>query len=146
MAGLPPHADFGAFGPFGRKLMKASKFRAWFPGPDGEYYAKELPGPSCLPQWDLCWGVLTTALLSLQVVSSAALERYARSVRRLAAERPAAWHLVALADDKCRVEHLVAIRRKFTTEGAFGREVPVGGNRARPWTTVCVEAAMDERF
>ena len=54
--------------------------------------------------------------------------------------------LVALADDKCRVEHMVAIKRKFTTEEALGREVPVGWDRARPWTTVFMEAAMDERF
>ena len=86
LSGLAPYADFGVFGPFGRKLMRASKFRAWFPGPDGEYYAKERPGPSCWAQWDLCWGVLTTALLSLQVVSAAALERYARTVRRLSTE------------------------------------------------------------
>ena len=83
-AGMAPYADFGVFGPLGRKLMRASKFRAWFPGPDGAYYSQELPGPSCLQQWELCWAVLTTRLLSLQAVPAASLERYARSIHRRA--------------------------------------------------------------
>ena len=113
---MAPYADFGVFGPFGRKLMRASKFRAWFPGPDGAYYSKELPGPSCLQQWELCWAVLTRVLLSLQAVSSAALERYARCIRRLANDWPSAWHLVCLTNDKGRAEHLDGIKREIMVE------------------------------
>ena len=144
--GMAPYADFGVFGPFGRKLMRASKFRAWFPGPDGAYYSKELPGPSCLQQWELCWAVLTTVLLSLQAVSAAALERYARCVRRLANDWPQAWHLVCLADDKCRAEHLDAIKREILVEDLAGRPTPPGWDRAHPWSCVFTKAAMDERY
>ena len=144
--GMAPYANFGVFGPFGRKLMRASKFRAWFPGPDGAYYPKELPGPSCLQQWELCWAVLTTVLLSLQAVSAAALERYARCIRRLANDWSQAWHLVCLADDKCRAEHLDVIKREILVEDLAGRPTPSGWDRTHPWSCVFTIAAMDERY
>ena len=85
-----------------------------------------------MQQWELCWAVLTTVLLSLQAVSSAALERYARCIRRLANDWPSAWQLVCLADDKCRAEHLDAIKREIMVEDLTGRPTPPGWDRARP--------------
>eukprot|EP00971_Amphidinium_carterae_P248189 4927679-Amphidinium_carterae.1 len=49
MAHATPYVDFGIWGPFQRKTLRASKFRSWSLGPQGTYISKELPGTSgCL--------------------------------------------------------------------------------------------------
>ena len=41
-----PYADFGVWGPCGKKVLRAMKFRTWTPtGEPGQYSQKELPGP-----------------------------------------------------------------------------------------------------
>jgi hypothetical protein len=48
--GSTPCVDFGIFGPYGRKLMRALKFRTWMPNGDGTFTSKEVPGPENFSQ------------------------------------------------------------------------------------------------
>ena len=69
--GKPPYCDFGVFVPFGRKALRASKYRTWIPT-----LSKELPGPANFTQWRACYRVFTTAMIMLQESSLAPLHAY----------------------------------------------------------------------
>eukprot|EP00971_Amphidinium_carterae_P331309 6464798-Amphidinium_carterae.1 len=65
IAHATPYVDFGIWGPFQRKTLRASKFRSWSVGPQGTYICKELPGPENYDQWLSSWRVFATACLML---------------------------------------------------------------------------------
>ena len=66
---LPPYVDLGVWQPYGRRALRASKFRAWFPDGAGGYIAKELPGPSSWSQWLAAWRVFQTAAIMLDITA-----------------------------------------------------------------------------
>ena len=47
----PPYVDFSIWLPFGRRVLKNQKFRAFMPVGDGSFVVRELPGPQNLQQW-----------------------------------------------------------------------------------------------
>ena len=61
-----PYADFGVWGPCGKKVLRAMKFRTWTPtGEPGQYSQKELPGPPNFTIYMTIWVVLVVALKKL---------------------------------------------------------------------------------
>ena len=42
---LAPYGDFSILTPFGRRMAKVLKHRAWLPNRDGTYRTVEVPGP-----------------------------------------------------------------------------------------------------
>ena len=108
-----PYVDHAVWGPFGRKAVRAGKFRSWALAADGSYVSKELPGPENFTQWLASWRVFVTACVMLKVCSQSSLQLYERTIERLTKTWATSWHLIVLADDKARAEHLERIRRGF---------------------------------
>ena len=142
-----PYVDFGIFQPFGRKAMKARKYRVYMPLGDGSYLMKELPGPQNWMQWQTCWRVFKVAALStLQVVNISALLLYEKTLEKLVQQWPKAWGLIAQADDKGRAERLEKLRRSFTADQLAGRPTPPDWAEDAPWTCCFRELALDDSY
>jgi hypothetical protein len=141
-----PYADFALWGPFGRKAQRAGKFRAWLMAPGGGYFSKELPGPECMTHWLASWRVFAVACIMLELISEAALQSYERMIEKLTRLWPSAWHLVVIADDKCRAEHLERLRRRTAANVAAGHPRPPDWDPEQPWTAVLRLAAEDTVF
>ena len=73
--GLTPHVDLAVWVPFGRKALRASKFRTWIFTAEG-YTAKALPGPANFTQWRACFRVFITAMPMLKESALAPLHAY----------------------------------------------------------------------
>ena len=133
--GKPPYCDFGVFVPFGRKALRASKYRTWIPTAEG-YVSKELPGPANFTQWRACYRVFTTAMLMLQECALAPLHAYELYVEKLTRLYPDAWHLVYSADEMARSELLSRLRIKINLDQKEGRPIPPLFDERKPWETV----------
>jgi hypothetical protein len=146
-----PYADFSILTPYGRRLQKHLKTKSWSMNPDGKWYAIEVPGPSTYSEWLCCWRVYENLLLGLRegvppvaLFSIASLEAYAENVRVLATEFPDLWGLVCRAEDRCRSEHLVRVRRRMQIAHDAGMCPTFQPNA--PWDSVFRGAAEDESF
>ncbi len=146
-----PYADFSILTPYGRRLQKHLKTKSWTMNPDGKWYAIEVPGPSSYNEWLLCWRVYENLLLGLRdgtppvpLFNFASLEAYAENVRALAAEFPDLWGLVCRAEDRCRAEHLVRVRRRMAVAHEAG--LCPSFKPGAPWDSVFLAAAGDESF
>ena len=144
--GLSPYADFAVWNPYGRKGLRAAKFRAWYPMGDGTFASKEVPGPENLVQWEASFRVFAVACIMLQIVGRASLDMYQDTIRRLVSTWPDCWHLVALADDKMRAEHVIRIKRNIEADIAGGRPPDPDWNAFAPWSCALRRAAQDDRF
>ena len=116
-----PFADFAVFTPYARKTSRAHRFTAYLPQPDGSWLAKEIPGPSNFQAWLHCWRVFRVARLMLKVAHVMPLDRYQRKIEKLAMQWPTAWHLVCLAEDKCRFEHFNRLKSRIEFVGPLRR-------------------------
>ena len=130
--GKPPFADFGVFVPFGRKALRASRYRTWVPTAEG-YASKELPGPANFTQWRACFRVFTTAMIMLQECALAPLHAYELYVEKLTRLYPDAWHLVYAADEMARGELLSRLKLKVAMDQQEGKPVPLNFDEKKPW-------------
>eukprot|EP00913_Durusdinium_trenchii_P006511 g6118.t1 len=142
----PPYVDFSVWLPFGRRVLKNQKFRAFMPVGDGSFVMKELPGPQNLQQWLVSWRVFKAACISLNLVTLAALLLYEKVIEKLVLQWLRAWGLIVQADDKGRAEKLEKIRRSITLDIAAGGSPPREFTEADPWTACFRALALDERF
>ena len=143
---LPPYVDLAVWQPYGRRALKATKFRAWFPDGAGAYIAKELPGPSNYSQWLAAWRVFQTAAIMLDILPLATLQLYEQHIERLTKLYPAAWHLVALANDKARGEKWARFRLKITADNAAGKPKPDRWDERRPWIAAMHAIVNDSAY
>ena len=144
---MAPYGDFSILTPFGRRMAKVLKHRAWLPNRDGSYRTVEVPGPESYDVWYACWRVFACCCLmlrwpqpvagSLVVVTPAALEYYQETFRQLAFEYSECWFLCCKAEDACRAEHLSRIRRRM---------VVANGGAQVSWSDVLIEAANDDKY
>lgn len=83
----------------------------------------------------------------LPVVTVACLEEYYDKVKELADEFPEAWHLVMIAEDRCRGEYFERLRRTLCRARLEGR-LPMGLDfqETRPWIGVFTQAARDAEY
>lgn len=84
----PPYADLAIFTPFGRKCLKAQKFRVYHPLGDGSHMMRELPGSQNFQQWLTSWRVYKVACLMLSIASLASLQIYEKAIERLVLQWP----------------------------------------------------------
>ena len=131
-----PYADLSIWGPFNRKIVRAMKFVAWPPQPDGSYIRKEIPGPSNYQAWLTCWRVSRVAYIMLALIGDTALPAYQQCMERLALQWPEAGHLGAFADDKVRNDGFERVRRSTEASIASGAPPPPLWDAANPWTAV----------
>ena len=142
----PPYVDFSVWLPFGRRVLKNQKFRAFLPIGDGSFVMKELPGPQNLQQWMVSWRVFKAACICLNIVTLAALQLYEKVIEKLVIQWPKAWGLIAQADDKARAEKLEKIRRSIVLDIASGGAPPREFSEDEPWTACFRALALDETF
>lgn len=128
----PPYADFSVFTPYGRKTMRASRFRNYVPTGDGMYAVRELPGPSSYVQWLACYRVWRVAMVMLNTISLANLQAYELLMERMHKLYPTAWHLLVQADDKGRSEHLSRLQLQVVIEHQKGGKTPFGWSSTKP--------------
>ena len=157
--GEAPYGDFSVLTPYGRRVQKSMKAKNWLLQADGSFKAQEVPGPPSFDAWCACWRVYRTVLLmlchepsvpggpKLPVVTVACLEEYFDKVKELADEFPEAWHLVMIAEDRCRGEYFERLRRTLSRARLEGR-LPMGLDfqEARPWVGVFTQAARDSEY
>ena len=140
-----PYTDFGIFVPYGRKQLRASKFRAHVMTPQG-YVMKEIPGPANYAMWRASFRVFKVAMIMLDTVSVANLMGYEAMVERLAMTYPSAWHLVVIAEDNARGEHLMRLKTRLLSSLAAGGTPPMNWNPRRPWDHLFKMLTEDEKY
>ena len=141
-----PYCDFAVWQPYGRRALRAQKFRVFHPLGDGSFLTKELPGPQNLQQWTAAWRVSKVAALSLGIVSLAALQMYEKGIEKLTLQWPKVWGLIAMADDKGRAERLEKIRRGLLADQLNGKPTPDDWTASQPWSACFRLLASDEKF
>ena len=146
--GLTPYTDFAVFGPYGRKMLRAAKFRAWIPNGNGTYSQREFSGPATFLQWMASWRVFAVAMRMLTLASEGALEAYRMCIEKLVVQWGDAWHLIVVADDKMRYVQLERIRKRIVADIARG--VPIGTfhewDANNPWSGALRQAAKDRDY
>ena len=144
--GMSPYADFAVFVPYGKKAVRANKYRTYLPMPDGGYMMKEVPGPGSFVQWQASYRVYRTTLLMLDVMTMATLVAYEAHIEKLTRLYPAAWHLVVAADDLARSEHLNRLRVVTVMEIASGAKAPQRWDEKLPWESLFQVLLKDHQF
>ena len=144
-AGKTPYADFGVWGPDGLRREKRLKFEHGYMDTNGVWRTKEIPGPANWDDWCECFEVFRTAAIMLDIASDMTLEIYKSELEKRAKRFQGMWHLVAMADMRCRSEWLEQEHRR---QRAFHQEDPKSSayDPKRPWNSVLRAAATDERF
>lgn len=150
--GEPPYADFSILTPYGRRVQKQMKARAWTIQQDGTFRALEVPGPPTYKAWAACWRVFRSLLFMLKhpssgnpVATPACSEEYFENVTRLNEDYPETWYLIMQAEDRCRAEMLERHRRTLTKAAAENRlPMNLEFNPAQPWVGCFVFAARDQ--
>jgi len=144
--GLSPYADFAVFVPYGRRGLRAMRFRSWTPVGDGSYTCKEVPGPENWLQWEAAFDLFSVAMVMLSHVNQATLASYKTTIKNLVLLWPDCWHLVCLADDKMRAEQWSRIKRHIDNDIAAGGTPPTGYTQAAPWSAVIRRSCVDNDF
>ena len=126
-SGRTPYVDMGVWGPFGRKLMRALKFRNWIPAGDGSFIQKEMTGPENFLVYTFVWRVFVVAAKMTRSVRGWAMDRYYKNLEKLLTKWPLCWFLIYAADDKMRSEHMERIRRRIA------QSIAQGGAPPRDW-------------
>ena len=112
-----------------------------------------MPGPPNYDAWSLSWKVYVNTLMTLEVevnrvkvpvVSLAATEEYHDMFRDLVKNYPEAWHLLVIAEDRCRGEHFARLRRELLDMHQRGQAPMFEPDR--PWDGVFRTAARDREY
>ena len=143
--GNPPHADFAIWVPYGRRAMRASKFRTYIATESG-YTAKELPGPSNYVQWRASYRVWKTALIMLDISSLASLNTYEAFIERLVYNYPGTWRLIYSAEDMARSEQMGRMRSRLQALASSNGTLPDGWDPQRPWDYIIKALQDEDRF
>ena len=150
---LAPYADFAIFVNFQGRFSKALKFLNHVLQPDGTFKAVEVSGPPNFDTWTQSWKVYVNTLLTLEVevagakvpvVSLSAMEEYHDMFRDLVKNYPEAWHLLVIAEDRCRGEHFPRVRREL--EAQHTRGLAPNFEPKRPWDEVFRTSARDREY
>ena len=152
--GEAPYADFSILTPYGRRVQRQMKARAWSLQQDGTFRALEVPGPPTYKAWAACWRVFRALLFMLKhptggnpVVTPACMEEYFENITRLNEDYPETWYLIMQAEDRCRSEMLERHRRSLTKAAAENRlPMNLEFNPAQPWVGCFIFAARDQEY
>ena len=130
-----PYADFGVWGPYGRRQSKLLKFQAMvFVG--GSLQQKQLTGPHNFVSWRRCWCVFRTAMVLLRGSKPGPLDAYEENIRSLAEVfGDTHWGIISRADDVMRSEGWERRRRVSEDEVRRGVYRKVF-DPAMPWAAV----------
>ena len=141
----PPYTDFGVFGPYGRKLLRSSKFKTYVLTPEG-YTTKEIPGPANFAIWRSSYRVFKTAMIMMDIISVSNLMSYESTIERYSITYPQAWHLVVIAEDNARAEHAARLKTRLLASMASGGSPPAKWDPTRPWDYIFRILIEDEKY
>ena len=91
--------------------------------------ADDVPGPANFDAWWACWKVYCVILLMLPptidpdtgeeilFVTVQALENYFEAFRTLVRENPEVWFMCCRAEDRCRGERMMRVKRELEWAG-----------------------------
>ena len=136
----PPYTDFGVFGPYGRRLLRSSKFKTFVLTPEG-YTTKEIPGPANFAVWRASFRVFKTAMIMMDIISVANLMAYEGMIERFSITYPTAWHLVVMSEDNARAEHAMRLKTRLMAAALLHQRDPL-----RPWDYIYRLMIEDERY
>ncbi len=143
----PPYADFAVFTPHNKKFLKAMKYRTFLPTMEGGYMAKEVPGPAAHSQWLGSFRVWRTAMLMLEILDLALIQRYELLVGNMVKQLPGCWHLIVSAEDRARSDQLARLQMQATLNLSIGEPVPRGWVDNRPcWGPLFKQLIEDHQF
>ena len=152
--GLSPYADFAIFVNFQHRFFKTLKFLNHVLQANGTFKAVEVPGPPSYDHWLTSWRVFENTLLMFEhnvaagvnvpVVTQASLEEYRDGFRDMVVNYPEAWHLLVVAEDRCRCEHFPRLKRECQDRADKG-QLP-DFSEERPWDYVFRAAARDRDY
>lgn len=151
---LSPYADFAIFVNFQHRFFKTLKFLNHVLQADGTFKAVEVPGPPSYDHWLTSWRVFENTLLMFEhtvtagttvpVVTQSSLEEYRDAFRDMVVNYPEAWHLLVVAEDRCRCEHFPRLKRECQDKAAKG-QLP-DFVEEQPWDFVFRAAARDRDY
>jgi hypothetical protein len=151
---MTPYADFALFTPYNMRFLKALKFKNFVLQPDGTFKSIEVPGPPNYESWYASWRVYENVLLMLRVedpsgnevmvVSPSALEMYREAFRELVVTYSEVWHLLVVAEDRCRAEHFSRLRRTREIQHLAGQAPDF--RPYAPWDDIFRQASLDRAY
>eukprot|EP00435_Cladocopium_sp_Y103_P042097 s3083_g11.t1 len=145
---LAPYADFGIFVNYQGRFSRTLKFLNHVLQPDGTFRAVEVAGPPNYDAWLASWRVYENTLLMLEhTVADDAKEpvvTYKDAFRDLTVLYPESWHLLVTAEDRCRAEHFVRLKRELDEKHQRG--LAPDYDPSQPWNGVFRAAARDRDY
>jgi hypothetical protein len=138
--GAAPFADFGIFGPFGRKAAKLNKFEVRKLVGD-QVISKFVTGPASHEEWLSSWRVYRAALIMLEAASAGSLDLYEEGIRVLTTLYPNSWSDILLADEEMRFEHWDDMYETLS-DGDDG-PAPADYDETRPWDFIISQSAFE---
>ena len=143
---LSPFVDFAVWVPFGKKAMRANKYRTWLPTGNGLYISKLLPGPENFMAWTASWQVFEVAARSLKILTQQTLEHYFNRVKDLVRDHGEAWHLIVEGDAKAREDEAFRKMRTLLRKVDNKEALPLDYCAEMKWDCVFRMLAEDEQF
>ena len=148
--GMSPYADFALLAPHDWCYWR---FTNHVLQPDGTIKEEEVPGPPNYDSWYSSWKIYRSTLLTvtrktggtqLPIVTPTALDRYLENFKTLVLTFPEAWHILVVAEDKCRLERVTKIKAR--AEGVLLAGAVTAYNPKMPWDYVFEAAAADQGY
>ena len=113
--GVAPAVDFGIWGPYAGRIMRALTFRGMILGGDLSLRNHEMKGPPTFERWSACWAVFQAAMIMLDACDPPHLVAYARHIQNFSRTYgPACWALIYQAEWKFRREQMQRMREDRT--------------------------------
>ena len=100
--GLHPFVDFAIWGPYNSKAAKKRSFTSLVPNRFGELEKRQFKGPQSFEEWECCWMVFRTAMISLGLASPGDLDAYYEGIRALVRRYPTRWAAISEMDTDLR--------------------------------------------
>ena len=141
--GVAPAVDFGIWGPYAGRIMRALTFRGMILGDDLSLRNHGMKGPPTFEHWSACWAVFQAAMIILDACDPPHLVAYARHIQNFSRTYgPACWALIYQAEWRFRREQMQRMREDETDLKKAALQA--GGNTEfnadRPWNTVFQKA------
>ena len=133
------------WGPFGVRTERRMRFENHIQAQDGSYRAVEMPGPRDLETWRACYHVFKAAAVMLKIAHPAVLERYESLFEQRCRRFPGAWHIMVLADMRCRCEFFGVEKRRLR-EMQMKCPTLSDYDPDMPWNSVIQSAADDIQY
>eukprot|EP00435_Cladocopium_sp_Y103_P045468 s273_g13.t1 len=126
------------------RFSRTLKFLNHVLQPDGTFKAVEVPGPPSYDENTLLMLEKDVGGNKVPVATVAAMEAYKDAFRDLVVCYPEAWHLLVVAEDRCRKEHFVRLKREL--EEKYARGLTHDYDPDQPWNEVFRVASRNREF